>query len=145
MLYVTALTQKRLENTQAFLVGVPRFELGTPCSQSRCANRTALHPDCVELFSFCGAKILHFFDSTTKLPQLFAILRFFHRLPVLFPHFFKSCLTKCEIVYFKKQDSSRHSRLHARNTEFSFNFGNAFEREVCCARQNAAHILRRHT
>ena len=26
-------------------VGVPRFELGTPCSQSRCANRAALHPE----------------------------------------------------------------------------------------------------
>ena len=26
-------------------VGVPRFERGTPCSQSRCANRTALHPE----------------------------------------------------------------------------------------------------
>ena len=28
-----------------FLVGVPGFEPGTPCSQSRCANRTALHPE----------------------------------------------------------------------------------------------------
>ena len=79
---------------QAFLVGVPRFELGTPCSQSRCANRTALHPDCVELFSFCGAKILHFFDSTTKLPQLFAILCIFHRLPVLFHPFFQELFDK---------------------------------------------------
>ena len=70
---------------------------------------------------------------------------FFTACRCCFPIFFKSCLTKNEIVYFKKQDSSRHSRLHARNTEFSFNFGNAFEREVCCARQNAAHILRRHT
>ena len=26
-------------------VGVPGFEPGTPCSQSRCANRTALHPE----------------------------------------------------------------------------------------------------
>ena len=26
-------------------VGVARFELATPCSQSRCANRTALHPE----------------------------------------------------------------------------------------------------
>ena len=26
-------------------VGIPGFEPGTPCSQSRCANRTALHPD----------------------------------------------------------------------------------------------------
>ncbi len=27
-----------------FLVGVAGFEPATPCSQSRCANRTALHP-----------------------------------------------------------------------------------------------------
>ena len=27
------------------MVGVVRFELTTPCSQSRCANRAALHPD----------------------------------------------------------------------------------------------------
>ena len=29
----------------SFYVGVPGFEPGTPCSQSRCANRTALHPE----------------------------------------------------------------------------------------------------
>ena len=34
-----------LIDNQRFAVGVPRFELGTPCSQSRCANRTALHPE----------------------------------------------------------------------------------------------------
>ena len=28
----------------SFIVGIPGFEPGTPCSQSRCANRTALHP-----------------------------------------------------------------------------------------------------
>ena len=28
-----------------FFVGVAGFEPATPCSQSRCANRTALHPD----------------------------------------------------------------------------------------------------
>lgn len=28
-----------------FVVGVEGFELSTPCSQSRCANRTALHPE----------------------------------------------------------------------------------------------------
>ncbi len=27
-------------------VGVAGFEPTTPCSQSRCANRTALHPEC---------------------------------------------------------------------------------------------------
>ncbi len=28
-------------------VGVSGFEPEAPCSQSRCANRTALHPDCL--------------------------------------------------------------------------------------------------
>ncbi len=28
-----------------FNVGVAGFEPATPCSQSRCANRTALHPE----------------------------------------------------------------------------------------------------
>ena len=32
------------------LVGVPGFEPGTPCSQSRCANRTALHPEMCYFF-----------------------------------------------------------------------------------------------
>ena len=32
------------------LVGVPGFEPGTPCSQSRCANRTALHPETLRYF-----------------------------------------------------------------------------------------------
>ena len=30
---------------RSFNVGVAGFEPTTPCSQSRCANRTALHPD----------------------------------------------------------------------------------------------------
>ena len=34
-----------LLNFLFFCVGVPGFEPGTPCSQSRCANRTALHPE----------------------------------------------------------------------------------------------------
>lgn len=35
----------------SFLVGVPGFEPGTLCSQSRCANRAALHPE-----HFCDCK-----------------------------------------------------------------------------------------
>ena len=44
-------------------VGVPRFELGTPCSQSRCANRTALHPvlQFIVFISDCGAKVRLYF------------------------------------------------------------------------------------
>ena len=33
-----------------FSVGVAGFEPTTPCSQSRCANRTALHPESFYLF-----------------------------------------------------------------------------------------------
>ena len=36
-----------------FFVGVAGFEPATPCSQSRCANRTALHPE-VECGFGCG-------------------------------------------------------------------------------------------
>ena len=44
----------------SLIVGVPRFELGTPCSQSRCANRTALHPEC-KSFPQMRCKDSHFF------------------------------------------------------------------------------------
>ena len=40
-----------------FFVGVAGFEPTTPCSQSRCANRTALHPE-----HFASAKIHIFCD-----------------------------------------------------------------------------------
>ncbi len=39
------------------LVGVPGFEPGTSCSQSRRANRTALHPECSPLPK-SGAKVI---------------------------------------------------------------------------------------
>ena len=38
-------------------VGVAGFEPTTPCSQSRCANRTALHPEEV-LFLKSDAKVV---------------------------------------------------------------------------------------
>ena len=34
-----------LTRIACMIVGIPGFEPGTPCSQSRCANRTALHPE----------------------------------------------------------------------------------------------------
>ena len=42
-----------------YFVGVPRFELGTSCSQSRRTNRAVLHP---EAFSFrnCDCKVTAF-------------------------------------------------------------------------------------
>ena len=41
-------------------VGVKGFEPSTPCSQSRCANRTALHPVQMAFCSFASAKIRFF-------------------------------------------------------------------------------------
>ena len=40
-----------IEYSSSFIVGVAGFEPTTPCSQSRCANRTALHPDNIRLFT----------------------------------------------------------------------------------------------
>ena len=45
-------------------VGVPRFERGTPCSQSRCANRTALHPE-----TFKRHKGTHYISICKPSPQ----------------------------------------------------------------------------
>ncbi len=38
-------TFRILPKVLLIVVGVVRFELTTPCSQSRCANRAALHPE----------------------------------------------------------------------------------------------------
>ncbi len=42
------------------LVGVAGFEPTTPCSQSRCANQTAPHPEQMNLFK-CETKVHLFF------------------------------------------------------------------------------------
>ena len=39
-------------NSLVFCVGVAGFEPATPCSQSRCASRTALCPDLQNHFTF---------------------------------------------------------------------------------------------
>ena len=49
----------KLFNYQHLFVGVAGFEPTTPCSQSRCANRTALHPELI--FSKQLLKIFLFF------------------------------------------------------------------------------------
>ena len=46
--------ETNLLNFLFFCVGVPGFEPGTPCSQSRCANRAALHPVSNPGFAFRG-------------------------------------------------------------------------------------------
>ena len=53
----------------SFVVGVPGFEPGTPCSQSRCANRTALHPECLCLIGVCECKVSYYILSV----QIFLI------------------------------------------------------------------------
>ena len=51
----------------AFFVGVPGFEPGTSCSQSRRANRTALHPEA--LFFKSDAKVQLFLILTSVLSE----------------------------------------------------------------------------
>ena len=41
----TKKTDDLISRLLLLIVGIPGFEPGTPCSQSRCANRTALHPE----------------------------------------------------------------------------------------------------
>ena len=54
--------QKKELIAQLFFVGVKGFEPSTPCSQSRCANRTALRPECMSS-DFCDAKLRIIFFS----------------------------------------------------------------------------------
>ena len=50
------------------MVGVARFELAAPCSQNRCANRTALYPDnCTSIILSSGIHSNHrFLQFLTK-------------------------------------------------------------------------------
>ncbi len=52
------LTNKKSQRIYHWLdvVGVARFELATLCSQSRCANRAALHPEGFCLKNGCKGK-----------------------------------------------------------------------------------------
>ena len=61
-----------------FFVGVAGFEPATPCSQSRCANRTALHPEVgvgvgVELLGAVHAEE-HFGGLFIAFVQLFVLI-----------------------------------------------------------------------
>ncbi len=65
------------------LVGVPGFEPGTPCSQSRCANRTALHPvGCCMIqnvwsrFEIAGAKLRIISEPCNFLDAFFQFFAF---------------------------------------------------------------------
>ena len=53
-----------------YFVGVPRFELGTSCSQSRRTNRAVLHPEDAVPFGFAIAKVILFFDLTKYIALL---------------------------------------------------------------------------
>ena len=46
-----------------YSVGVPGFEPGTPCSQSRCANRAALHPESYPKQRHKSNTLLHHFQT----------------------------------------------------------------------------------
>ena len=54
-----SITKKRLDQWPSlfYFVGATGFEPTTPCSQSRCANRTALRPEMVRSFAKPNAKI----------------------------------------------------------------------------------------
>ena len=54
-----SITKKRLDQWPSlfYFVGATGFEPTTPCSQSRCANRTALRPEMVRSFAKPSAKI----------------------------------------------------------------------------------------
>ena len=47
---------EKIDTFLLYFVGIPGFEPGTLCSQSRCANRTALHPEETLLISVCKYK-----------------------------------------------------------------------------------------
>ena len=54
------------------IVGVNGFEPSTPCSQSRCANRTALHPVTrIDLPADRGAKVRFYFKKQNIHPRFF--------------------------------------------------------------------------
>ena len=72
-------------------VGIPGFEPGTPCSQSRCANRTALHPD---WFVIAGAKVHHFFYSANFCVTFFTFFLIFLNIPRFSWH--NLCFSHCE-------------------------------------------------
>ena len=58
MKYIKKKHWKSFDNQCLYFVGVAGFEPTTPCSQSRCANRTALHPENFGvIISKSGAKI----------------------------------------------------------------------------------------
>ncbi len=60
-----------------FTVGIPGFEPGTPCSQSRCANRTALHPESLALAPFQEFAVETSLISGCKDKGLFVIFQIF--------------------------------------------------------------------
>ena len=59
---------KNFNRNSCFLVGAPGFEPGTPCSQSRYANRTALRPEiCLQLSEkSCGERGIRTLGTVTR-------------------------------------------------------------------------------
>ena len=75
---------KKTENAEHFLfyVGVPGFEPGTSCSQSRRANRTALHPECC--FSQKAMQRYNFFSYLQEFEAKKMRKKFFFREKLIF-------------------------------------------------------------
>ena len=56
-------------------VGVAGFEPTTPCSQSRCANRTALHPESLfEVVFSIAMQIYAFFSNMQNILAFFYLI-----------------------------------------------------------------------
>ena len=75
-------------------VGVAGFEPTTPCSQSRCANRTALHPETLFFFlclsfSKAVAKVGVFLVSANLLPNIFSKKTAFSSFFLFPPYYIK--------------------------------------------------------
>ena len=91
--------KKELKLSFQPFVGVKGFEPSTPCSQSRCANRTALRPD--SPFGLTGAKLLLFFELTKFFATFlhnFCILLEMHGL---FRYF---CIENTQYENYKQKD-----------------------------------------
>gem|GEM_PF-4909045 len=81
--YFSGLIQLIVKQIDVF-VGAAGFEPATPCSQSRCASRTALYPErCVRTFPIIGQTVWGFFLlGGAKVAILFQLSKFF----MLFSH-----------------------------------------------------------
>ena len=103
------------------LVGVAGFEPTTPCSQSRCANRTALHPEfdfeiavysiSLRSFSKAGAKIGGFI-----LPSKFFCDFFQEKLKKVYFSSFRQSFSQIYIFIYTRKGANLFSICFLRST-----------------------------